>query len=40
MSTGQETNNKATFSRLHDAMNSGDAEVSSKTMMRSSSRTC
>ena len=32
MSTAQETSNKATFSRLHDAMNTGDAEVISKTI--------
>jgi predicted ester cyclase len=30
MSTAQETSNKATLSRLHDAMNIGDAEIISK----------
>jgi steroid delta-isomerase-like uncharacterized protein len=32
MSTAQAASNKATFSRFHDAMNSGDAEVISKTL--------
>jgi steroid delta-isomerase-like uncharacterized protein len=32
MSTAQETSNKATFRRFHDAMNTGDAEVISKTI--------
>jgi steroid delta-isomerase-like uncharacterized protein len=32
MSTAQATSNKATFSRLHEAMNAGDAEVISKTI--------
>jgi steroid delta-isomerase-like uncharacterized protein len=32
MSTAQATSNKATFGRLHDAMNSGDAEVIAKTI--------
>jgi steroid delta-isomerase-like uncharacterized protein len=32
MSTAQATSNKATFSRFHDAMNTGDAEVISKTI--------
>ncbi|MFD0361053.1 ester cyclase [Nocardia sp. GCM10030253] len=32
MSTARATSNKATFSRLHDAVNSGDAEVISKTI--------
>jgi predicted ester cyclase len=32
MSTAQATTNKATFSRFHDAMNTGDAEVISKTI--------
>jgi steroid delta-isomerase-like uncharacterized protein len=32
MSTVQETSNKATFRRLHDATNSGDAELISKTI--------
>jgi steroid delta-isomerase-like uncharacterized protein len=32
MSTAQATSNKATFSRLHDAMNSRDAEVIAKTI--------
>jgi steroid delta-isomerase-like uncharacterized protein len=32
MSTAQATSNKATFSRLHDAMNTGDVEVISKTI--------
>ena len=32
MSTGQPTSNKATFSRIHEAVNSGDAEVISKTI--------
>jgi steroid delta-isomerase-like uncharacterized protein len=32
LSTAQATSNKATFSRLHDAMNSGDAEAISKTI--------
>jgi hypothetical protein len=32
MSTAQVTSNKATFSRIHDAMNTGDAEVISKTI--------
>jgi polyisoprenoid-binding protein YceI/predicted ester cyclase len=30
ISTARETSNKATFSRLHDAMNTGDAELVSK----------
>jgi hypothetical protein len=30
MSTGQATSNKATFRRLHDAVNSGDTELISK----------
>ena len=30
MSTGQATSNKATFRRLHDAVNSGDVELISK----------
>jgi steroid delta-isomerase-like uncharacterized protein len=30
MSTGQATSNKAAFRRLHDAVNSGDAELISK----------
>jgi uncharacterized protein YggL (DUF469 family) len=32
MSTAQATTHKVTFSRFHDAMNSGDAEVISKTI--------
>ena len=32
MSTAQATSNKETFGRLHDAMNSGDAEVIAKTI--------
>ncbi|MGY1898767.1 ester cyclase [Nocardia gipuzkoensis] len=32
MSTARATSNIATFSRLHDAVNSGDAEVISKTI--------
>jgi steroid delta-isomerase-like uncharacterized protein len=32
MSTAQETSNKATFRRLHDATNTGDAELISKTI--------
>ena len=32
MSTAQETSNKATFGRFHDAVNTGDAEVISKTI--------
>jgi steroid delta-isomerase-like uncharacterized protein len=32
MSTAQETSNKATFKRFHDAMNTGDAEIISKTI--------
>jgi steroid delta-isomerase-like uncharacterized protein len=32
MSTAQATSNKATFSRFHDAVNTGDAEVISKTI--------
>jgi steroid delta-isomerase-like uncharacterized protein len=32
MSTAQATSNKATFGRFHDAMNTGDAEVISKTI--------
>jgi predicted ester cyclase len=32
MSTAQETSNRATFSRLHDASNSGDVELISKTI--------
>ena len=32
MSTAQATSNKATFRRLHDAMNTGDAELISKTI--------
>lgn len=32
MSTAQETGNKAMFSRFHDAANTGDAEVISKTI--------
>jgi steroid delta-isomerase-like uncharacterized protein len=32
MSTAETTSNKATFSRFHDAMNSGDAEIISKTI--------
>jgi steroid delta-isomerase-like uncharacterized protein len=32
MSTAQTTSNKETFGRLHDAMNSGDAEVIAKTI--------
>jgi steroid delta-isomerase-like uncharacterized protein len=32
MSTDQVTSNKATFRRLHDAVNSGDAELISKTI--------
>jgi predicted ester cyclase len=32
MSTAQETSNKAVFIRFHDAMNTGDAEVVSKTI--------
>jgi steroid delta-isomerase-like uncharacterized protein len=32
MSTAQAASNKATFSRFHDAMNTGDAEVISKTI--------
>ncbi len=32
MSTAQETTNKAMFSRFHDAMNTGDAELISKTI--------
>jgi predicted ester cyclase len=32
MSSAQATSNKATFSRFHDAMNTGDAEVISKTI--------
>ena len=32
MSTAQAVSNKATFSRFHDAMNTGDAEVISKTI--------
>jgi steroid delta-isomerase-like uncharacterized protein len=32
MSTAQETSNKATFRRFHDATNTGDAELISKTI--------
>ena len=32
MPTAGTTSNKATFSRFHDAMNAGDAEVTSKTI--------
>jgi len=32
MSSAQATSNKATFRRFHDAMNTGDAEVISKTI--------
>jgi steroid delta-isomerase-like uncharacterized protein len=32
MSTAQATSNKATFRRFHDAMNTGDAELISKTI--------
>lgn len=32
MSTSQEASNKATFSRLHDAVNSGDVDLISKTI--------
>jgi hypothetical protein len=32
MSTPEETSNKATFRRLHDATNTGDAELISKTI--------
>ena len=32
MSTAQATSNKTTFSRFHDAINSGDAELISKTI--------
>jgi hypothetical protein len=32
MSTAQETSNKATFRRFHDAMNTGDVELISKTI--------
>ena len=32
MSTSQATSNKATFNRFYDAMNTGDAEVISKTI--------
>ena len=32
MSTAQETSNKATFTRFYDAINSGDAELISKTI--------
>jgi steroid delta-isomerase-like uncharacterized protein len=32
MPTAQATSNKATFSRFHDAVNTGDAEVISKTI--------
>jgi steroid delta-isomerase-like uncharacterized protein len=32
MSDNRSTSNKATFSRLHDAMNSGDAELIAKTI--------
>ncbi|WP_067464782.1 ester cyclase [Nocardia amamiensis] len=32
MSTARATSNKATFSRLHDAVNSGDAELVAKTI--------
>lgn len=32
MSTAQTTTNKATFSRFHDAINTGDAEIISKTI--------
>lgn len=32
MSAAQPTSNKATFSRLHEAINSGDAELISKTI--------
>ena len=32
MSATQETANKATFSRFHDAVNTGDAEIISKTI--------
>jgi steroid delta-isomerase-like uncharacterized protein len=32
MSTAQATSNKAAFSRFHDAMNTGDTEVISKTI--------
>jgi steroid delta-isomerase-like uncharacterized protein len=32
MSTAQTTSNKATFSRFHDAINSGDVELISKTI--------
>jgi len=32
MSTAQEASNKATLSRFDDAMNTGDAEVISKTI--------
>jgi steroid delta-isomerase-like uncharacterized protein len=32
MSTAHETSNKATFRRLHDATNTGDAELISKTI--------
>jgi predicted ester cyclase len=32
MSTAQETSNKGTFRRFHDALNTGDAELISKTI--------
>jgi steroid delta-isomerase-like uncharacterized protein len=32
MSTPQETSNKATFKRFHDTVNTGDAEIISKTI--------
>jgi predicted ester cyclase len=32
MSTAQETSNKTTFRRFHDALNTGDAELISKTI--------
>ena len=32
MSTAQATSNKATFRRLHDVVNTGDAELISKTI--------
>jgi predicted ester cyclase len=32
MSTAQETSNKATFMRFHDAMNTGDVELITKTI--------
>ena len=40
MSTAQTTTNKATFSRFHDAINTGDAEVISKTIDEVVERTC